>query len=324
MESLYYLQIQSARGIGKVAQQNILQYLRTHHIGLQTFFSLSCTDWRKAGLTLQQIQALQDATALAEQWKNDLDAKHIQIIGCLDPRYPPRLHHVLKNQAPFVLYVWGNTDLLAQPSISFCGSRHATEQGIAVARDVASQVAQQGWSIVSGHARGIDTTTHQTALECGSTTIIVAPEGILNFRLRREIKPLVTSRNTLVVSEFQPSAQWSVDNAMTRNRTICGLSNALVVVQSGKKGGTFEAGKFALQANIPLFVAEYAQTAENAPGNPYFLQHGAHSLRRHQETGQAMLHELFQEIWYHYDNKQEPRLMLPNTMQKPLPLGEPF
>jgi len=65
--------------------------------------------------------------------------------------------------------------------------------------------------------------------------------------------------------------RWSTANAMTRNHTICGLSDALVVVQAGISGGTFESGKFALRVRAPLFVADYAQPDVNAPGNPYFI-----------------------------------------------------
>lgn len=302
MESLWYLQLQAAHGIGPAKQRAILRAIRAEHTDLQTFFSRPSPDWQRAGLNQRDIQALQDAAALAQQWQQKLDAKNVDVIGALDPRYPERLHRILGEQAPFALCVWGNLSLLAQPAVSFCGSRKTTERGLEVARDIARQVAEAGWSVVSGHAQGIDTATHRAALEHGSTTVIVAPEGILNFRLRREIKALATRENTLVLSEFPPHARWSVANAMTRNRTICGMSDALVVVQSGEKGGTFEAGKFALQVRIPLFVAEYAQSDANGPGNPYFLRAGAHSLRRHNETGHAVLDALFREVHSHYEN----------------------
>lgn len=328
MESRYYLQIQGARGIGAATQRAVLKYLRMHDMDLETFFSLSANDWQLAGLMAHQAQALKDAAPLAEQWLDTLTAKGVEIIGALDPRYPQRLRHVVGDQAPLVLYAWGNLELLSQPAVGFCGSRNTTIRGIEVAQDTATQIAEEGWSIVSGHARGIDTTTHQAALQHGGTTVIVAPEGILHFRLRREIRSLATPQNTLIVSEFQPNAQWSVINAMTRNRTICGVSDALVVIQAGKTGGTFEAGKFALQAQVPLFVAEYAQTGENGPGNPFFLERGARPLRRNSKTGRAMLDGLFTEVQGHYAYLQEPHLQKPQVVvQERLPFvvaGEPF
>ena len=93
---------------------------------------------------------------------------------------------------------------------------------------------------------------------------------------------------------------------MTRNHTLIGLSNALIVVESGMQGGTYEAGSFALKAGVPLFVAEYAQPSESAAGNAYFLQHGATPIRCSQEEQRAGLQHLFEEILTHYDNLKRP------------------
>ena len=98
---------------------------------------------------------------------------------------------------------------------------------------------------------------------------------------------------------------------MTRNHTLIGLSNALIVVESGLKGGTFEAGRFALKAKVPLFVAEYAQPSELAVGNTYFIQRGATPIRRNPRTRRAGLQRLFDNILAHYDDLKEPTASLP-------------
>jgi len=79
---------------------------------------------------------------------------------------------------------------------------------------------------------------------------------------------------------------------MQRNQTVCGLSEALVVIEAGTSGGTFEAGKLALRLKMPLFVADYAEPAASAAGNDYFLARGARPLRRSAETVQANLEPL--------------------------------
>jgi predicted Rossmann fold nucleotide-binding protein DprA/Smf involved in DNA uptake len=85
---------------------------------------------------------------------------------------------------------------------------------------------------------------------------------------------------------------------MTRNRTICALSDAVVVIESGLEGGTFEAGKTALALNLPLFCVEYAEPTESAAGNPYLLQHGAISLRR-TRGGEPNLSRLVRAVQEH-------------------------
>jgi DNA protecting protein DprA len=316
MNTRYYLQLQVAKGIGAATQRLILRYVANKGIDLAGFFALPPSDWQDAGLTTRQIDALISAEAIAEDWDQELEARHIRVLGWLDAAYPKRLKRVLDEQAPPILCALGNLELLRGPFVGFCGSRNASEQGIQVAKDTVQQIAVRGWTVVSGHAKGIDMMAHYTALENGGTTIIVAPEGILNFRLRAQLKDLAQPGNVLVLSEFQPNAQWSVANAMTRNRTICGLSDALVIVEAGLKGGTFEAGKFALRVKVPLFVADYAQPGESAAGNPYFIQRGAQPVRRNQDTGLANLQRLFEEVASHYLDLDKPKPLRP--VQEPL------
>lgn len=308
MESRYVLQLQAASGMGAATQRAVLDFVHSQGLNLQDYLALSPNDWRRSGLSDQQVSALAAQTTIsqAERWADLLARRDIRVISLHGPEYPERLKRILGKLAPSVLAVWGCQRLLNQPAVGWCGSRHASEQGIAFTEDTVEQAVAQDITVVSGAAKGIDTAAHRTALANGGTTIIVAPEGILNFRLRSEIKELVTSTNTLIISEFQPNARWSAANAMTRNHTIIGLSNALIVVESGLTGGTFEAGQFALKTRTPLFVAEYAQPSERATGNSWFIQRGATAIERGVNTQRANVQHLFDRILAHYDVLKQP------------------
>jgi DNA protecting protein DprA len=320
MNTQYYLKLQAAQGIGAATQRAVLSYLSHHKMPFEEFFNAPHSVWKQAGLSQKQIEALTTQTPLLKQWESRLEQKGFQILGYLDEYYPERLKQILKNQVPPVLYIWGNLNLLRQPSVGFCGSRNTSEKGVAVAEDTVTQITKREWSVVSGHARGIDYTAHTTALKNNGSTIIVLPEGFLNFRLRDELKELVNEKNTLIISEFQPNAAWSVANAMTRNRTICSLSDALIVIQAGTTGGTFEAGKFALQVKVPLFVADYADPNLNGPGNPYFIQKGAKAIKKNSQTNMAILDDLVYEVSSHYSNLAKPQVV----QQSLFATGEPF
>lgn len=320
MDTHYYLRLQAAQGVGAAAQRAILSYLSLNNLHLEEFFNSPHSVWKQAGLSQKQIDSLSTQSPLLQQWQGKLEQKGFQILGYLDKQYPERLKTVLGNQVPPVLYAWGNLKLLTRPSVGFCGSRDTSEKGVAVAENTAKQIAERGWAVVSGHARGIDYTAHMTALKNGGSTIIVLPEGFMNFRLRDELRNWVNKTNTLILSEFQPNAAWSVANAMTRNRTICGLSDALIVVQAGTSGGTFEAGKFALGVKVPLFVADYADPSLNGPGNPYFIQKGAKKVQKDPNTGLAILEELVDEVSSHYGELKKPRVAQPGLFT----LSEPF
>ncbi|MDX2077694.1 MAG: DNA-processing protein DprA [bacterium] len=200
-------------------------------------------------------------------------------------RYPSRLVELLGTKAPQSLDVWGNLELLTYPSIGFSGSRNVSEHGLKVVSHVAKQCVDVGWVVVSGHAKGVDTTAHLTALENGGSTIIVIAEGIETFKLRQELKQVATPNNILIVSEFPCRAKWNVGYAMQRNKTILALSDALLIVEPRIEGGTFDAGQQALRYKVPLFLSEYETiVASNDSGSSYFLANGAKVLHNHSET----------------------------------------
>ncbi|HID61443.1 MAG TPA: DNA-binding protein [Anaerolineae bacterium] len=293
MSEISYLQLHLARGIGPATIRRVLARLTQTGISLEEFLHLSSKEQvTKFGLARQQAEALGAARVEAERIRAELEQRGVALLTLASLEYPIRLRQRLGNQAPPLLYAWGNLDLLQKNAVGFCGARDVSAKGIAVAKDCAAQIASWGWVVVSGGARGVDTATHRAALMAGGTTVIVLPEGILRYRPRRELNSLVSQEQVLLISEFPPHKIWSVANAMRRNRTICGLSEALIVIESGTSGGTFEAGKLALRLKMPLFVAEYAEPAVSAAGNAYFLAHGARPLRRSAETGQANLEPL--------------------------------
>jgi DNA processing protein len=94
------------------------------------------------------------------------------------------LSEMARRNLPPVLFARGPTDLMAAASVGFCGSRSATERGLAVAADIAEQVARQGLNVVSGGAKGVDITAHKTVLSHGGTTTVVLAEGIMQYRMR--------------------------------------------------------------------------------------------------------------------------------------------
>jgi DNA processing protein len=198
---------------------------------------------------------------------------------------------VRKNLPPVIFVRWP-AELLGKASVGFCGSRSATDRGLAVTADIADQVTDGQINVVSGGAKGVDTTAHSTALGRGGTTTIVLAEGILQHRLRQELRDVFDPARTVVVSEFFPDDHWIVGRAMQRNRTICALSRALVLIEARATGGTFAAGEAALEMGIPLFTADYSAHHEGNDGNRILLERGAVRLRQSRATGRANITHL--------------------------------
>ena len=298
IESLAFF-LQQAPGVGAAGLRNVFRKLA--HEDLEPRNLLNLEDWKlqkKLDLKPESISAPRSpADQAIELWQN-LEANGITVLVRGFHGYPERLNFVLGDNAPAILYVTGNRELLDKPSAGFSGSRLASAQGIEITRQTARLLAKESINVVSGYAKGVDIAAHSGALEAGGTTTIVLAEGILHFRLKEKDLPWLGDdpmSRILVISEFPPRLPWKAHNAMTRNRTICALSDALVVSESGMEGGTFAAGNAALNLSVPLFCVKYAQPTESASGNAYFLTHGAIPLQRSPE-GQPNVTKLIATI----------------------------
>lgn len=204
-----------------------------------------------------------------------------------DGQYPSLLDAVLGRDAPQRLYCIGNLSLLSHPSVGFCGSRKASIKGLDTAADCASQAAESGVVVVSGYAAGVDETAHFQALAKNGSTIIVLPEGISHFRIRRDLREVWDWERVLVVSQFSTEERWQSFRAMARNKVIIGLSDAMIVIEAGETGGTMDAGRSTLRYGQPLFVAQYEEITQDAVGNKYLIELGARPLSRLRSTGRA-------------------------------------
>lgn len=208
------------------------------------------------------------------------------------------LADTLGQNAPPILFAKGDLKILSLPGVGFAGSRKSSPRGIAIATEAAQELARLGVNIVSGYANGVDLAAHRAALGAGGTTTLVLAEGILHFRIKADLADVLEQGRYLILSEFPPSLRWLGRSAMQRNQTICGLSRALVVIESGLDGGTFAAAQTAQKLQLPLFVVDFANPPASAEGNTYLLQHGATPLRSG-GNGHPILNGLVERIGLH-------------------------
>ena len=204
----------------------------------------------------------------------------IDIIYPGHPDFPPHLLEI----AP-ILFVKGQPKRLMSDNVSIVGARNVSDKGIRIARKLAGDLASEGINVVSGYAKGVDSEAHLGALEAEGTTTLVLPNGINQLRQKNEFKKFNWDRDVLAVSQFDPDTKWLAHNAMGRNKLVCALSKAVVVIESGperdaqgKMSGTFNAAKTALSMGLPLFVLN-PNCLDNAPeGNAALIALGGHSL----------------------------------------------
>jgi DNA processing protein len=280
-----------APGVGPGRVRKILERWRSTRNA-----SLHDADLLRGTLTASQVASLPECRERVMRHWEELEKHGIQVLSVVDPGYPERLKNALGDEAPVLLLCRGNQELLRAQSIGFCGSREATEKGLATTWDTADLLAREGINIVSGFAAGVDMNAHRAALAAGGTTTIVLAEGILRFRVKKEIRSDWDEHRTLVVSEFGPNLPWSVGHAMQRNRTICGISRALILIEARANGGSIQAGRDCLKLGLPLFAAVYEGMPESATGNEELLHHGAKRLMKSRATNRTNIRHVLEAV----------------------------
>lgn len=281
-----------ARGVGPSRVRKVLKRWQL----VRENGSLLDDSLLREALTATQVAALPTSRERAKRHWDELSKKNIQAISILDPSYPEGLKQALGEEAPLLLLCIGHLELLKKTSVGFCGSREATERGLATTWDSADLLAREGINIVSGFAAGVDMNAHRAALATGGTTTVVLAEGILRFRIKKDIRREWDQQRTLVVSEFGPDLPWSVSHAMRRNRTICGLSRALILIEARTTGGSIQAGRDCLRLGLPLFAAVYEGMPESATGNEELLHQGARRLMKSRSTNRPNIRPVLEAI----------------------------
>ncbi len=202
----------------------------------------------------------------------------IRVVALGDPDYPSSLLDL--RQPPPILYVRGQLPRTKRVGVGICGSRHASDKGLRFAYRFGSILADLGIPEVSGYARGVDTRAHLGALESEGRTVVVLAEGILRFRVKKEFHQVHGLDDRMgVLSQFSPAKPWHAGRAMERNKVICGLSRALVVVEAGATGGTLDAGRECLRQKKPLLVIHYETPREMPDGNSQLIAEGGIPIR---------------------------------------------
>lgn len=160
----------------------------------------------------------------------------------------------MSDDAPPILYCKGYLPLLNQKGVSIVGARDVGDFEIIITKRIAQKLAEIGINVISGYAKGVDTSAHLGALEAHGTTTMILSFGINHLRIKKELKNFNWGKNALFVTQFSPHEKFSGQNAMIRNKLVCAMSEAIVVIKSGperdssgKMSGTYDAGKTALK-----------------------------------------------------------------------------
>ena len=279
----FWFRLFKTRGIGPKLLVSIAEILEAENLNPEMLPSiqsdLSVQFPKLAKILNGKIRAedREKVTTVYEQLKKE----KIDILHPGHPNFPPHIREI----SP-VLFVKGQQKRLMSDSVSIVGARNVSDKGIRIAKKLASDLAGEGLNVVSGYAKGVDSAAHLGALEAEGTTTLVLPYGIKQLRQKNAFKRFNNwNQDVLAVSQFDPDTKWIARNAMVRNKLVCGLSKAVVVIESGpewsaegKISGTFNAAKTAFSMDLPLFVLNPSCLDNPPKGNKALIELGGYSL----------------------------------------------
>jgi len=191
-----------------------------------------------------------------------------------DSRFPALLNCI--PDPPPVLWVRGDVETLARPTVAIVGSRAATPYALDVAYRLGQELSDLGMVVASGLARGVDSAAHRGCLGGSAPTVAVLGSGLDRIypsehqALAREI-----SEKGLLLSELGPGAAPLQEHFPLRNRIISGISLAVVVVEASEKSGSLITARCALEQGRDVLAVPGSVLSGRNRGSHGLLKDGA-------------------------------------------------
>lgn len=267
-----------------------LQLIRSENVGPITYWQLV----RQFGSPKAAIEYLSSADAPLKKKISvfPLDQAHREIeqhrkcgIHLLSS-YKPGFPAVLKTMpdCPPVLSICGKVESLNFPqAVAIVGARNASLSGRNFAKRLGADLAERGWIVVSGLARGIDASAHLGALKNGTVAVLAGGVDVIYPPEHRDLYQKIQETGC-IISEMPLTMHPSAMHFPRRNRLISALSQGVVVVEAALKSGSLITANFALDQGKELFAMPGSPADPRCRGTNDLLRRGAHVIESIQDV----------------------------------------
>jgi DNA processing protein len=278
--TIFWIGFNLVKGIGAVRFKALLDYFGD----ARTAWQASPQALQAAGLSpklVENLLKIRSQVSLELVWER-MQTQGINILTWEDENYPRRLKDI--DQPPPVLYLRGDLTPGDEWAVAIVGTRRITSYGRQVTEEVASTLARNGVTVVSGLARGVDAVAHQAALNAGGRTLAVLGNGVDRIYPpeNRRLAEQIISQGALI-SDYPLGTPPEGTNFPPRNRIISGLALAVVVVEAGLDSGALITSTFAVEQGRDVFAVPGSILAHQSKGTNRLIQDGAHPLLDPQE-----------------------------------------
>jgi DNA processing protein len=263
-EKFHQVALALVPGVGDVLIRNLVSYCGSAEAVFKTSLG-KLLRIRGIGQNLTGAIQQRSTFAAAEQILKTAEATGTQVLFYTDDAYPHRLKRLY--DAPALLFYRGTADLNASRTLSLVGTRQATETGKRIAEEIVEGLAPYGPLVVSGLAFGIDIAAHRAALKAHLPTLGVVASGvdiIYPAAHQKTAKQMLESGGLMSEHAFgtQPDPRFF----LARNRIIAGLSDAVIVVESARRGGALSTAEYANNYHRDVFAVPGSLKSPSSEG----------------------------------------------------------
>ena len=293
-----------------------LRYLLEQLGSPEQIMAASTKNLRELKTPSSAIRWLKQASSTDIEYElNWCNKKDHHVLNILDEAYPRLLKEL--HDAPPLLFVKGDVDVLSMPQLAIVGSRNPSSDGKQVAFQFAQYLSQCGLVISSGLAQGIDAESHKGALSNGKT-IAVCATGLDRVypEKHHQLAQQIANQGALV-SEFLPGTKLHKSFFPRRNRLISGLSIGTLVVEASVRSGSLITAQFALEQGREVFAIPGSIHNPMAKGCHKLIQQGAKLV----EVAEDILEEL-QSHLQHLNHGLHASLSSKNTLAAKIEMAD--
>jgi len=251
-DKIYWIWLASIDKLGPAKIKPLLEYFGSP----EKIYNTDYNDLRDIkGLSAAVIKQLLDKdTTYAQRAIKNAKENGFTILSLFDKKYPDRLRNIY--DPPIVLYIKGKLpDIDALPAVGVVGTRNCTPYGVKHAESVGYLLSQNGITVVTGLAQGIDSAAIRGALKGYTPTVGVIASGpdIVFPTCNRSLFDKV-SQNGAIVSEYSPGTPAVPGHFPSRNRIISGLSNGIAVIEAPIRSGALITADRAMEQGRDVFA----------------------------------------------------------------------
>lgn len=276
----YWVGFNLVKGIGAIRLKQILDFYGSLDVAWDSPASglLAAGLPQKVTENFAQVKKQVDLGRVME----NISSQNIRVMTWEDSDYPRRLKEI--NQAPPLLYIKGAINVEDDWAVAVVGTRRVTPYGRQVAAEIARFLAQNGVTVVSGLARGVDAVAHSSALQAGGRTIAVLGNGVdvVYPPEHRKLSDEILQSGALI-SDYPVGTPPESQNFPPRNRIISGLSLATIVVEASEKSGALITAEFAVDQGREVFAVPGSIMAAQSAGTNRLIEQGARPLLKMSE-----------------------------------------